>query len=208
MKIQYDICSLRFPKNTDVHTIKWLVSISWKFFSVFEFCADERKTLSMVRTILRSNHSEIRTKIVGSGINEILSVNPWPFWWHVTENSVKEDYSNDQLYSLRESVCQLTLVNPKWNSNPNKIHQWRFTKWFMNIFIAKIEVMSDLRKMWIFFTNISVTSTKTKDTNNVTTNRNWSYQIDFNGLEIIASFRNKVYFIEIYNWFESFSMRI
>ena len=76
MKIQYDICSLRFPKNTDVHTIKWLVSISWKFFSVFEFCADERKTLSMVRTILRSNHSEIRTKIVGSGINEILSVNP------------------------------------------------------------------------------------------------------------------------------------
>ena len=41
-------------------------------------------------------------------------------------NSVKEDYSNDQTKSLRESVCQLTLVNPKWISNPNKIHQWRF----------------------------------------------------------------------------------
>ena len=65
-------------------------------------------------------------RIFGTGINEILSVNPWPFWWHVTENSVKEDYSNDQAQSLRESVCQLTLVNPKWISNPNKIHQWRF----------------------------------------------------------------------------------
>ena len=62
----------------------------------------------------------------GTDINEILSVNPWPFWWHVTENSVKEDYSNDQIYYLRESVCQLTLVNPKWISNPNKIHQWTF----------------------------------------------------------------------------------
>ena len=75
----------------------------------------------------------------------------------------------------------------------------------MNIFLRKIEEKSDLRKMLIFPTNISVTSTKTKDTKNVTNNRNWSSQIYFNGLEIIACFRNKHCFIQIYNWFETFS---
>ena len=121
-------------------------------------------------------------RIFGAGINEILSVNPWPFWWHVTEIQWKKITA-----TIRPSFCANPFVNQHWwTQNEFQIRikyiNEDFTKWFMNIFLVKIEKKSDLRKMLIFSTNIFVSSTKTKDTNNVTNNRNWSSQIDFNGL--------------------------